>query len=296
MFVAKSTDARRRFGKPVRVAPIYPYDQGTSLTSFRSNGFQTMAIDADRAASTWPGPNAATRRCGPIPSPATRASSSRRRRPGRPGRCPQAIRTDGLGHEVMPALSFQAGRLRHRLLRSARRRLAGLRSVRRRGAHPRTPIPSRCDTRSTSMWRRPRPAAAPMFTAVRLSDYADRLPAWLRHAAAAAVQSAEPAALPAGHRAVHGGLPRSGAGAGDSCRARTVSGLQHATDRQRRRARLLDRQPRRPAAGRRQLAELHAGDVATRCRATASSIRTRSRRRAWPATPACAIRTSTPRA
>ena len=74
IFVAKSTNAGAAFGKPVRVAPIYPYNQGTSLTSFRSNGFQTMAIDEPGGSTSAFRRGHATLR--PDPKPATRASSS----------------------------------------------------------------------------------------------------------------------------------------------------------------------------------------------------------------------------
>ena len=135
IFVAKSTNAGAAFGKPVRVAPIYPYDQGTSLTSFRSNGFQTMAIDATgRVYIAWSERGHATLRPDAITGDARIVVSTSTT--GTTWSVPAAIRTDGLGHEVMPALSFQAGRLRHGLLRSARGRLADLRAVRRRGAHP----------------------------------------------------------------------------------------------------------------------------------------------------------------
>ena len=67
--------------------------------------------------------------------------------------------------------------------------------------------------------------------------------------------------LPAGRRAVHGRLHRPGAGAAVPAERRRHLGSQHRRPRQRRVARVLGRQPRRPGTGRRELGELHAGHV-----------------------------------
>ena len=48
VMVVKSTNGGATFSKPLRVSGLRPFDQATSPTSFRSNGFQTMAIDAHR--------------------------------------------------------------------------------------------------------------------------------------------------------------------------------------------------------------------------------------------------------
>ena len=135
-----------------------------------------------------------------------------------------AIRTDGLGHEVMPALSFQAGRLRHGLLRSARRRLADLRSVRRRGAHPRSADPKPLRHTLDVYVAQAAPGGGAGFTAVRLSDYATGYLPGSGTLQQLQFNPPEPAALPAGHRARSWGTISIWRRRRRWCRARTGSG------------------------------------------------------------------------
>ena len=165
VYIAKSTAGGASFGKPVRIAPIYPYDQGTSLTSFRSNGFQSMTVDAaGRVYVAWSERGHATLRPDPITGDARIVVSTSTT--GSTWTIPQAIRTDGLGHEVMPALSFQAGRLRL-VYYDLREDVSQVFS-------------QFVDEAQISTLRhtldvyvgQAAPAAAPVFTTVRLSDYA----------------------------------------------------------------------------------------------------------------------------
>ena len=67
MFVVRSADGGATFGKPVRVAGLRPFDQPTTLTSFRTNGFQTMAVDATgRVYMAWSDRGYATQRPDPV--------------------------------------------------------------------------------------------------------------------------------------------------------------------------------------------------------------------------------------
>ena len=182
-----------------------------------------------------------------------------------------------------------------RLLRPARRRLAGVRAVRRRGADPRAPDPSAPPHPGRLRRRRPR---RPRRRSSRRCGSRTTRPAICRARRRCSSCSSTRRTCRCSARAPC----RSWATTSTwrrrrrSCRARTGSGRSTRADRQHDRARVLDRQPRRAAAGRRQLAELHAGGLRLRCRATASSIRHQIAPRASPATPACATRTSTPRA
>jgi len=54
--VVKSTNGGKTFSKLPDVAPFfYPFDQGTSFASFRTNSYPTMVV-GDLGPSTWPGP------------------------------------------------------------------------------------------------------------------------------------------------------------------------------------------------------------------------------------------------
>ena len=48
VMIVKSINGGATFSKPVRVSGLRSFDLVTSATQFRSNGFQTMAIDAHR--------------------------------------------------------------------------------------------------------------------------------------------------------------------------------------------------------------------------------------------------------
>lgn len=103
--VAKSTDGGRSFTKGTLVAAINPFDQASTLISFRTNAFPTMAIDGnDRVYIGW---------------------SQRGVGPGGDARIMTTMSADGTtwttptpvdasparGHQIMPAMSFAAGKL-----------------------------------------------------------------------------------------------------------------------------------------------------------------------------------------
>jgi len=119
ILVSRSTDFGRTFSKAARVATIAPFDQGTTTASFRTNAYPTLAIDGqNRVYLAW---------------------SARGFDSGRPdfstgdARIVMSTSSDGLawsmpravdnpavnpldpyasaGHQIMPALSFAAGRL-----------------------------------------------------------------------------------------------------------------------------------------------------------------------------------------
>ena len=111
MFVARSADGGTTFGKPVRVAGLRPFDQPTTLTSFRSNGFQTTAVDATgRVYMAWSDRGYATQRPDPLVGDARVVISTSTN--GSTWTVPRPIDTSALGHQVMPALTFHAGKLR----------------------------------------------------------------------------------------------------------------------------------------------------------------------------------------
>jgi Tol biopolymer transport system component len=47
IFIVKSTDGGQTFTKPIEVASFYPFDQGTSIYSFRTNSYPTLAVDGE---------------------------------------------------------------------------------------------------------------------------------------------------------------------------------------------------------------------------------------------------------
>jgi uncharacterized repeat protein (TIGR01451 family) len=111
MYVIKSIDGGATFGKPVRVAGLRPFDQPTTLTSFRTNGFQTMAIDATgRVYMAWSDRGYATTRPDPVTGDARVVISTSTT--GATWTVPRPVDTTALGHQVMPALTFHAGKLR----------------------------------------------------------------------------------------------------------------------------------------------------------------------------------------
>ena len=48
IIIVKSTDGGQTFTKPVEVTSFYPFDQGSSIFSFRTNSYPSLTVDGDR--------------------------------------------------------------------------------------------------------------------------------------------------------------------------------------------------------------------------------------------------------
>ena len=105
ILVTKSTDGGRKFSTPVRIATIRPFDQGTTPTSFRSNTYPTMTIDATgRVYVAW-----AQRGVGPFGEARIVVSRSA---DGKTWSAPlPADNHAGRGHQIMPVLNSAGGKL-----------------------------------------------------------------------------------------------------------------------------------------------------------------------------------------
>ena len=105
ILITKSTDGGLTFSEPVTVARINPFDQGTSATSFRTNAFPALTVDAaGRVYVAW-----AQRGIGPGADARIVISTSHDGRkwsaPIAPDNPPQR------GHQFMPVLNSGGGRL-----------------------------------------------------------------------------------------------------------------------------------------------------------------------------------------
>ncbi len=102
---AKSVDGGKSFTKGAVVAPITPFDQASTSISFRTNGFATMAVDGNgRVYLAW-----AQRGVGPGGDARIVATTSN---DGVSWTPPAAVDpSPARGHQIMPAMSFAAGKL-----------------------------------------------------------------------------------------------------------------------------------------------------------------------------------------
>lgn len=101
---AKSTDGGKSFTKGNLVASINPFDQGSTSVSFRTNTFPTMAVDGNgRIYLAW------AQRVGPGGDARIVVTTST---DGSAWTTPAAADpSTARGHQIMPALSFAAGKL-----------------------------------------------------------------------------------------------------------------------------------------------------------------------------------------
>jgi hypothetical protein len=103
IMVCYSTDAGKTYGKPILAATIAPFDQGTSGTSFRTNAYPAMTVDAAGTVYlAW-----AQRGIGPNNEARIVVSTSTN---GAGWSAPQPLDNhSGVGHQIMPTLAYGAG-------------------------------------------------------------------------------------------------------------------------------------------------------------------------------------------
>jgi hypothetical protein len=106
--VVRSTDGGKTFSKlPDVVSSFYPFDQGTSTTSFRTNSYPTMAVgDLGTVYVAW-----SQRQGGP--SGQARIMISAFKKGGLVWSTPKIVDQNytGIGHQFMPSLTFASWKL-----------------------------------------------------------------------------------------------------------------------------------------------------------------------------------------
>ena len=102
----KSTNFGKRFTKASVVKEIeYPFDQGTTQVSFRTSAFPALAVDYDQNVYlAWSERNGG-------PSGYSRIMLTTSKNGGNTWSVPDPIEDLGIGHQIMPTLSFAAGKL-----------------------------------------------------------------------------------------------------------------------------------------------------------------------------------------
>ena len=110
IFVRKSTDGGRTFGPKIPIWGFFPFDQGTSNTSFRTNSYPTIAVDhTGRVYVAWAA-RAYAADHDPINGDARIVMSTSRE--GLFWTFPRAVDNfPGRGHQMMPALTYAGGKL-----------------------------------------------------------------------------------------------------------------------------------------------------------------------------------------
>ena len=120
ILIAKSTDGGKKFSKAVEVTPaMFPFDQGTTGSSFRTNAYPTMAIDGTgRVYLAWASRGYVADRPSQTTGDARIVVSTSSN--GVTWSVPRAADNTArdaadpygtAGHQFMPALSFSAGKL-----------------------------------------------------------------------------------------------------------------------------------------------------------------------------------------
>ncbi len=105
IYMVKSTDGGQTFTAPQLVANISPFDQGSTVFSFRTNSYPTMVVDGTgRVYIAW-----AQRGVGPSGDARIVISTSTN---GTTWSAPTAVDNQaGRGHQFMPAMTFAGGHL-----------------------------------------------------------------------------------------------------------------------------------------------------------------------------------------
>jgi len=103
--IVRSTDGGQTFTKPIEVAPINPFDQGTSIHSFRTNGYPTLTVDNNGIVYlAW------SQRVGPLPQEEARIMLTTST-DGQNWPDPWVVDNSGIGHQFMPSLTCIGGKL-----------------------------------------------------------------------------------------------------------------------------------------------------------------------------------------
>ncbi len=166
---ASSTDFGATFTAPRTVATFSPYDQGTTETSFRSSAFPTIAADANRIYLAWSARGFATTRPDISTGDARIVMSTSPT--GVVWTAPRAVDEFGApGHQIMPALTFGAGRL-SLLYYDLRFDVSGLFGPFVDELPILTSVPTGLRHTVDVRIAQASPNAQPQFTSVRLSDY-----------------------------------------------------------------------------------------------------------------------------
>jgi hypothetical protein len=110
IFVRKSTDGGRTFGPKIPIWGFFPFDQGTSNTSFRTNSYPTIAVDhTGRVYVAWSA-RAYAPDHDPINGDARVVVSTSKE--GLFWTFPRAVDNfPARGHQFMPALTYAGGKL-----------------------------------------------------------------------------------------------------------------------------------------------------------------------------------------
>ena len=235
-------------GRAKEAAEVDGLDQGTSgdALSFRTNSYPTMTFDDQgRLYMAWTERGFGTVRSDPTTGDARVVMATSRN--GSSFTAPRAVADEGQpGHQLMPTLAFGGGHLLlvyYDLREDVSQTFTQF--IDDKTAVVVGPAPHDGHPRVDG-----HPGRHAGLRAVRAGlGLPDGQPRRRHGRRAAAVQPARPADVPARHGALHGRLHRRDPGAGVRDGAQRPVGVQHAE-----RARLprrVDRQPRRPPAGRR---------------------------------------------
>jgi parallel beta-helix repeat protein len=111
ILVAHSDDGGQSFSTPVQVAELLPFDQGTSVYSFRTNAYPTMAVDGSgRAYLAWVTRGLAIPNVDPVSGDSRTVVATSN--DGATWTAPQPIdQPEDEGHQLFPSLTFNAGQL-----------------------------------------------------------------------------------------------------------------------------------------------------------------------------------------